>query len=640
MKACWKADKHNSAVVEKQNKNMDLDKFAKKEAKTLDVFPSTPYGKRLYDHCVRVALYMKPEGRDQEKFVNKFHRWVKKKKHQKDATKAAEKDIKKYIKERSGKIKKVYQYVQERIKAFEMIGIEITKKMKDKINIANNTLWSKEEQKDTAKKNALKHESIKNTTDKFKEMAKQTSQAHPSVFFQEIDKFKNGPSSTAVEKEQLNVFLNHSNKVKVSKDEMYAHQLKLSSYILYTTALGIRSGHVTGTHVKDMILPKDGDGLLQRYYNGKNSAKAGEKVTSYTRVAFGKSLEGDAIVSLSLYVFYLAYVLAETPTRPFMFGKDGSKRSHVEDTNKRLRALINISAVLTGDQCFAYKSKKLHMLRATSTNILTTKQCSSESINLHQGWKLGTKEEFYQLPDETALANIAAFTFVGRTGKEDPPHPAFDNINEVDEGLLPEQLKEHPTLVYLGKIAVIAIALDVVPPYMKEKVAAIYHQQSLQTLQKTLEAHCRVKLRFKDIDIKKRERELKEELIAVRTELELWKRRKVEEVVTPSKETLCAELDKLKEYCKKEGFPESCLAVFLDKLYGMIDVLSNNGSFGLKMKTAEGKALRKVLKLVAAKKKGLVLQRSKPTASWLEYANKELNNIIVSNWQQYKQDYC
>lgn len=615
-----------------------------------ELFSNEIHGRNMYRYCEKFAKSVMPDGKkDEEKFVSRFHRWLKKKKHKKMVREKAHEYITNYISDKAKQMNNINTYVQVHIKAFETIGISFKKKFKKKIKEINEKVWSRRLYKRHVETTKKKHDSIKFVTKVYKEMAHATIMIEPSEYVNMIDDFKNGEHVVNVEKEQLNTFLNHCNKVKITKDEIFAYQMKMNAYILYSVSLGIRSGHFVGESIKNITPTEDNDGILQRYFNGKSGkrAKCGvvelERLESYTRVAFGKTLENDPLVSLGLYIFFLAHVMFETPMKPFLFGSDESKpkERYMETTMKRIRALSNISAQLVGAERFGFRGRKTHLFRSVATSILTTKGCSDTEIENHLGWKHSIKNIFYAVPEEVAMANKCSFIMAGRTGKDDPYHPAFDKIGDVDESLLPEYLMEHNTLKFFGKIAIIAIAMGKAPPYMMKKVSDVVSKQSFKDLQRNLEAYCSSKLRFVDAtsNKNKREREMKEKIIELETQLAIFKRQKVEEIETPSAALLISEIDKLKGMAKEENFPDKCLDVFVDKMYGIIEVISINGSFGVQMKKAEGKALRKMLKLSAAKRNGIPIQRKNPKSSWLEYANKELGSIMVSSWPQYKKDY-
>ena len=417
------------------------------------------------------------------------------------------------------------------------------------------------------------------------------------------------------------------------------------AYASLLRSTGMRS--ITGLDLKliDFETLDGGEVLLTRVEHKVGSVRNCDK-TVYAKIVPAKDPTQCTLVHLARY-----FVGAEQlPVNPFTLGftrKHGKERTDFsKPVQTRYISLLNAVAIACGLPNGLSGSKKLHLFRVMSENVLATRGARPTEREDFIGWTNSVQSSNYSVLKVRAKQSNCPYLLAGREDKDAEQHAMWDLFGDV-----PVEEGNHWQRVYY-----LAVAAKVV-----KDISLVIDDQ----FQHQMDAHLKSAAKRRatstnPVALNKRIRELERELQFERT-----KRAKVDllQQDTPPTDTssdsetnsssdaaptidpptaLKELVTTLKADRKLDLFPSQCLAA-LPRLTSLIDANATpQRSFGgLALSSAEGKDLVRCLYLAALAKR--VQKPDKEAArSWLGFIDQQkkrhpvLKAVDMKSWAAYR----
>lgn len=613
-------------------------------------FSNSNYHRRLVKYCRQLSdlvceLNNKPSLREKDVFFEKFVQYARENPAQ--CTTAADELLTAQIEKRQTHASAKYA-IDSIIHAWKVIHVNISQDMQLKVLDLNHAKWKRGKTKDVQEheENDAKIVSLIKEKDS---VVNSASQMTPQNFRYLIDDvLRHGKSEAAVAR-YYKALLNTTGRGKTDI-EIFSLQLLAEAYFSYSTALGIRSGHIIAAPISNFKVIENKEGLFQLYKNGKTGGKG--IINLMTRVVPTKVPTNDPIIKMALYMYFVRHVLHLQVERPFLLFRKYNEENHESSIvcgRIPLIGLCNILLYKSGFKDGFSFGKKLHTFRMLCNNILIDKGASEIERELHHGWAAtgSIEKRYYRVQLNAAAAARTPYMIANRSGPEDPPHPLYDKLDSVPAKFI---YSDNPTMEYLSRVALCAISFGCASKVYQEFMPDILDDSDFKSFSLLLNSHVVVKVRQNERSHIKQssKRQLEDEIAALRAENRALKKQKVEEFTEKSREEMHQELletiGSLIVRTKLEDFPSTCYQTFIDKLYPLIEQLSDGENFGTNRSRGVGKSFTPILHIVAAYKQEIKMKRDKPTQSWLGWMNKTMKNnaqwqIKVITWNQYKKDF-
>jgi len=422
------------------------------------------------------------------------------------------------------------------------------------------------------------------------------------------------------------------------------------AYASLLRSTGMRS--ITGLELKleDFEELDEGEVLLTRVEHKVGSVRNVRK-TVYAKVVPAKDPSQCALIHLANYFVGQQRL----PAQPFSLGFTARKQAKertdfAKPVQVRFIAVLHAVAIACGLPGGLSGSKKLHLFRVMSENVLATRGAPPMERQDFIGWTNSVQSTNYSVLKVRAKQSNCAYLLAGRDSREDEPHAMWQLLGDVPGS---EAQSYWHRVVYLATAA----------GAIKDSNVAV-DRDFQQLMDEHLKAAAKQRATSTDpVALNKRIRDLERELQTERT-----KRAKLDLLQAPdsppddASETASATSSSsdsatvsssepvqalrelvlsLKADRSSDDFPRQC-AQALPQLSRLIDVCcSPLRTFALPQASAEGKDLVRILYLAALSRR--CANPVKGTArSWFGLVNNEkkhhavLKQINVGSWAAYR----
>lgn len=553
-------------------------------------------------------------------YKTKLLKWVRDNAEQ--ATAHADTIITAYILEKTGKILTIHQSVNTRVNAWKKIGVSISADMQEKIKkLAVSPAWTMGRQGHQAHADAEKKHQLMLWKTAFGNVIEHAQSMDGAAFRKTLQAIAMDPPPSIIE-DTMQVIRSLKTTRKGlynTDDQLLGHVLKGTAFALHARATGIRGGHILFTTFTDMVL-KDGlEGIFQKFVNAKAGNSKSVARECVVRVVSHKDPSICAIVSLAQLVVFIHDVLddKEAATRPFAFGcrfNPNNMISAAGIVRKSMVANIETLSVASGmangmaGHGETKTSKKLHLFRSLCANELINAGATKDERQAHCGWATSVDDKYYSVQENIAAASRTPFLLAGRTGANDPAHAMWDLLDDVPTTLLPAGVDG--VLAYFYRVHLLALAGGFSQTHFRSRFKEVAAKPSFKTFAAKLLAHITVSTKAAHqgpMGITG----LKRQLMSAATENEVLRMKlaKYETAVEDIWEgSTTSDLKKavsdLMAHNKADDFLGRAQSAVTNTIKPLVNKLSTNGNFGIRLETAVGRPLILVLLLVAAAKKG------------------------------------
>mmetsp|Transcript_3295 Transcript_3295/g.6142 ORF Transcript_3295/g.6142 Transcript_3295/m.6142 type:complete len:599 (-) Transcript_3295:959-2755(-) len=248
-------------------------------------------------------------------------------------------------------------------------------------------------------------------------------------------------------------------------------------------------------------------------------------------------------------------------------------------------------------------SRKVHLIRTLTTNILGEQGVASSEIQKFIGWSTSIMDIHYCNDKAIAInSGVCPYVLAGRKNDSIPPN----NIWRTFSGLQGD---------FFEKV------WGMVQRYQTCSAGGVGASTSSNLV---VENAKKRKVQLLDIDICSDD----ETNVTATTSTSKFESQ------------LLSVLYELKSYSTKDIFPEMCFIKVSDEIARLIEESnkrSGSNNFVLKQVTSDGKLLVKVLLLAAVYKIGASTDSRKPKSSWLTWLGKNKPSCVsTSSWSKYK----